>query len=97
VEAALWREIDSLQGRGPAAEDLDKVKQAMLQGYRKALRENGYWLQFMRTAEAEGGELADILTQEQRINALSAAAVQAAARRFLDKQQYVEMVLRPDA
>ncbi|QJE00456.1 insulinase family protein [Massilia forsythiae] len=97
VEAGLWAEIARLQDQGPSAEDLDKVKQALLQGYRKSMRENGYWLQTMQTAVLEGSDVHDILTLEQRVDAVTAARVQAAARRFLNRQQYVEMVLEPEA
>lgn len=97
LEAALWAEIEDLQGKGPAPADLAKVKQGMLQAYRRSIRDNGFWMQGLQEAELEGGNPGDILTAEQRIEALTEAQVQAAARRFLDKGQYVEMVLRPEA
>ena len=53
VEAALWGEIERLQTSGPEAEDLNKVKQARLQAYRRALRENGYWINYLRQSVLE--------------------------------------------
>jgi zinc protease len=97
VEAALWSEIDKLQSAGPSEEDLNKVKQAMLQSYRKSIRENGYWLGYLVSAQVEDNDAHEILTVEQRINALTGPKVQAAAKRYLDKQKYVEMVLKPEA
>ncbi|MGV7211157.1 M16 family metallopeptidase [Oxalobacteraceae bacterium A2-2] len=96
VEAALWNEIASLQAQGPTAAELDKAKLAQTQGYRRALNENGYWMQSLRKAQLEGSDPHDILTVEQRVNAVTAAQVQAAARRFLSREQYVEMVLLPE-
>ncbi|MGV7211158.1 M16 family metallopeptidase [Oxalobacteraceae bacterium A2-2] len=96
VEAALWELIATLQDQGPQAADLDKVKQAMLQAHRKALGENGYWLQILRIAALEATDPADALTLETRLRALTAAQVQAAARRFLTRDHYVEMVLLPE-
>lgn len=96
VETALWAEIDKLQSVGPSEEDLNKVKQAMLQGYRKSIRENGYWMGYLVNARMEDNDMHEILTMEQRINALTAPKVQEAAKRYLDKQKYVEMVLKPE-
>lgn len=97
LESTLWAEIENLQGSGPAPADLDKARQAMLQTYRKSVKENSYWRQRLENAELEGDDPRDILTVEQRLEAVSAAQVQAAARRFLDKERYVEMVLKPEA
>jgi zinc protease len=96
VEAALWELIATLQEQGPQAADLDKVRQAMLQSQRKAVNENGYWLQILRIAALEASDPAEVLTLEQRIQAVTAAQVQAAARRFLTRDRYVEMVLLPE-
>lgn len=97
LETVLWEEIAALQGSGPASGDLDKARQAMLQTYRKSVRDNGYWKQRLEQAEMDGADPRDILGMEQRIEALTTAQVQAAARRFLDRERYVEMVLRPEA
>jgi zinc protease len=97
VETALWAEIEKLQAQGPAAEDLDKVKQARLQSYRQSIRENGYWMNYLRMGVVEDKDVHDILKVEQAIDAVTADDVKAAARRFLDRKNYVEMVLKPEA
>ena len=96
VEAALWSEIEKLQADGPQAGDLDKVKQARLQTYRRALRENGYWMNYLRLNVLEGLDPHEILNIDQRINAVTADDIKAAARRYLDRKNYVEMVLMPE-
>lgn len=52
---------------------------------------------YLVNAQMEDGDMHEILTMEQRINAPTGPKVQAAARRYLDKQKYVEMVLKPEA
>lgn len=96
VEAALWGEIERLQTSGPDAEDLQKVKQARLQTYRRALRENAYWLNHLRQSVLEERDPHDILTIAQRIDAVTANDIKTAAQRFLDRKNYVEMVLKPE-
>jgi zinc protease len=97
VSAALWAEIERLKANGPDAADLDKVKQARLQSYKRSLRQNGYWMNYLRMGVLEDRDPHEILNIEQRINAVTAGDIKAAARRFLDRGNYVEMVLKPEA
>jgi zinc protease len=96
VEAALWGEIERLQTSGPDAEDLQKAKQARQQTYRRALRENAYWLNHLRQSVLEDRDPHDILTIARRIDAVTANDIKTAAQRFLDRKNYVEMVLKPE-
>jgi zinc protease len=96
VLAATFAEFERLKREGPAAADLAKVKQNWIQNHRKALRENGYWLGRIQTALLDGTDPAAILTQEERIDALTASEVQDAARRYLDTENYVQVVLYPE-
>nr|WP_315250483.1 insulinase family protein [uncultured Duganella sp.] len=96
VEAAVWSEIERLQANGPTAEDLNKVKQARLQAYRRALREDGYWMNYLRQGVLEDKDPHEILKIEQRINEVTADDIKAAAQRFLNRKNYVEMVLKPE-
>jgi len=89
-------EFERLKREGPSAGDLAKVKQNWIQNYRRALRENGYWLGRIQSALLDGTDPADILTHEQRVNALTAGEVQEAARRYLNTENYVQVVLYPE-
>ncbi|MDB5793294.1 MAG: peptidase [Massilia sp.] len=95
VLAATFEEFERLKREGPLAADLVKVKQNWLQNYRRALRENGYWLGRIQSSLLEGTDPQSILTHEARVAALTAAEVQEAARRFLDNNNYVQVVLYP--
>jgi zinc protease len=95
VLAATFDEFERLKREGPAPADLAKVKQGWIQGYRRALRENGYWVARIQSSLMDGTDPASILTHEARVNALTAAEVQEAARRYLDNNNYVQVVLYP--
>ena len=95
VLAATFDEFERLKREGPQPADLAKVKQNWVQNYRKALRENGYWLGRIQSSLMDGTDPRSILTHEARIYALSAAEVQEAARRYLDNRNYVQVVLYP--
>lgn len=96
VLAAAFEEFERLKREGPTAADLAKVKQNWIQNHRKALRENGYWLGRLQSALVDGTDPAAILTHEQRVQALTPAEVQEAARRYLDTNNYVQVVLYPE-
>jgi zinc protease len=96
VLAATFAEFERLKREGPQAADLAKVKQNWIQNHRKALRENGYWLGRIQSSLMDGTDPAALLTHEERVNALSAAEVQDAARRYLNTENYVQVVLYPE-
>ena len=96
LRTALWAEIERLQVDGPSEDDLNKVKQAAVQQYRQASRQIFFWIGALYGAQLEGIEPAQILETEREINAVTAEQVRAAAKRFMNKQQYVEMVQKPE-
>jgi zinc protease len=93
---ATFAEIERLKNVGPDAGELEKVKRNWVEGHRKALRENGYWISHLQTALTEGTDPASILTFEKQIEALTADDIKAAARRYFDTQNYVQVVLYPE-
>lgn len=96
VVAAAFGEIEKLQQNGPDAGDLAKVKQNWLIANRKSMRENSQWLGQLRTAVLFGTDPARILDFEKRAEAITAADVQSAAKRYLRRDNYVQMVLYPE-
>jgi zinc protease len=95
VITAAMGEIQKLQDAGPQSDDLDKVKQNWRIAHRKALRENGYWLDKLHGSVLYGRDLARVLSYEKDVAALTPAEVQAAAKRYLRQDNYVQVVLLP--
>ncbi|OON63680.1 peptidase M16 [Massilia sp. KIM] len=96
VIEATFAEIRRLQEQGPEASDLDKVKTNWIQNHRRSLRENGYWVAHLQSSLTEGLDPASILDVEKQVQALNAQDLQAAARRYLDTGNYVQVVLNPE-
>jgi len=94
--AATFAEIKRLQENGPDAAELEKVKSGWIQNHRRSLRENGYWVANLQSSLTEGTDPASILKVEQQVAALTAQDVQAAARRYFDTKNYVQVVLNPE-
>ncbi|MBB3222466.1 M16 family metallopeptidase [Pseudoduganella umbonata] len=97
VIAAAFAEIRKLQENGPAAADLAKVKQSWLTSHRRALRENAFWIGQLQAAQLNGFAPESILGFEERAAAVTPADVQAAAQRYFDFDNYVQVVLYPEA
>lgn len=95
--AALFAEIDDLRANGPTLAELDKVKANWRQGYRQWQRENTYWVGNLQASLLDGTDPMRLLTITDEVEKLTAADVRDAARRYLDKSNYVEVVLNPGA
>ncbi len=95
VIATAFAEIERMKTQGPSAKDLNKVKENWLQNHRKALRENGYWLGRLQTSLLQGTDPATLLTYEAQVKALTQEELKLAARRYLNTQNYVQLVQYP--
>ncbi|WP_313030135.1 M16 family metallopeptidase [Massilia alkalitolerans] len=96
VIATTFAEIARLQAEGPDTADLDKVKRNWIQNHRGSLRENGYWLSHLQSALSEGTDPGAILEVEKQVQAITGEEIRAAARRYFNQQNYVQVVLNPE-
>ncbi|HZY77983.1 MAG TPA: insulinase family protein [Cyclobacteriaceae bacterium] len=93
---ATLGEIRKIKDNGPTVVDLNKVKETWIKQYQEGLKENGYWLSRLLQSVEAGTDPADILTGDQRINAITPNDVKAAANKFFDMNNYFQMVLNPE-
>jgi zinc protease len=96
VIAAAFGEIQKIQESGADALDLAKVKQNWLTKYRQVLRENGYWLGRLQTADLYKTDPEAILEYENQVATITVDDVKTAAQRYLKPNQYVQVVLYPE-
>jgi zinc protease len=96
VIAAAFGEIQKMQDVDTDSADWAKVKQNWLTTHRKNLRENSYWLGHLQTAALYGTDPATVLDYERLVNAITTQDIQAAAKRYLTRNNYVQVVLEPE-
>ena len=96
VIAAAWAEIEKIQNEGLEATDLAKVKQNWLTTHRRVLRENSYWLGRLQNAELYATDPAALLDYENQVAAITAEDLQSAARRYMARDNYVQVLLFPE-
>src|SRR5690606_16866516 len=95
INAAL-DEIRKIQENGPTEVDLNKVKETWKQQYLVNIKDNGFWARaLMQSIENETDPMR-ILSYPDRVDALTAADIQKAARKYLDTRKYVQFVLNPE-
>ena len=82
---------------GADEETVAKVREAQRRQLETDLRENGWWIAELEDAWTNGLEPDRILEEEERIAALDAATITAAARRWLPSDRYVRVTLVPES
>ena len=75
---------------------LDTVKELLRTMREEQLRTNGFWLSQIRGMAQSGRPLADILSYEGSLEALTLADIAAVADPYLPEDRYVRVVLRPE-
>ena len=96
---AVFAEVDSLQAVGPSDDTVAKVKEQLRRSREESLEQNAFWvsaLDYYFTASDEDPRL--ILGFDERVaEIVTAEALQAAARRYLLEERYVQVTLYPEA
>jgi zinc protease len=92
---ATWEEINKVKA-GPAEADLNKVKEAMKKTYLESLKDNAYWRSRLQQCVELGFDPANILTLEKRLDAVTTKDIQAAAQKFFNEKNYLQVVLYPE-
>ena len=76
------------------AEDMDKTREFLLKDYKKNLEQNGWWLQTIDSYYRYG--LDNVNDYEAAVNGVTAADVQALAKRLLEDKNMIKVVMRPE-
>ena len=96
LTAVVFQQIDSLAAFGTTDKYLTKVQETQRRERETSLRENHYWLNLLESHAFHGEDLRAILDYEARVEGLSPAAIQAAAKRYLGSEAYVHITLLPE-
>lgn len=94
---ALFDIIKNAQDGKIPQTDLDKVKETLKKQYKVNIQENEPWLSNLSQAFIDQNNPEDILTYEQRVDALTLQDLQKAVQKFFDMKNYVKAVLYPES
>jgi zinc protease len=93
---ATFAEIEKIKNEGAPEADLNKVREAQRRNAETNLRLNQFWLNNLVSYDTRGWNPRTIPTESALADRVTSASIQAAARRFLDPQNYVQVVLVPE-
>ncbi|MEO1569790.1 MAG: insulinase family protein [Bacteroidota bacterium] len=95
--AAVQAEVAALRAAPPAATYLQRVQEQARRQREENLRDNGYWLSVLENAYRYDESPEQLLGSVERLHALTVGDIQATARRFVNPDQVVRVVLVPEA
>ena len=88
-------QVASLVKNGPSQEDLDKTKKAMILDHKEDLKKNRYWLNLIKNIDYQKNDADNVLSFEDRVNALTTKDIQNVAKKYL-ANGYILGVLNPE-
>lgn len=94
IEAAL-AEVEKIKTNGPTDKDLSKVKETYLLQHKENLKDNRFWLNTLETADMEQTNAEEVFKMEKAVDALTKMDIQNAAKKYLDKN-YLLGILLPE-
>ncbi|MEO1174005.1 MAG: hypothetical protein AAFX94_18455, partial [Myxococcota bacterium] len=96
LSAQMKAVVDSMRTVAPSEEELQKLVAQQRRSRETAVETNGFWLQGIVAARRNEEPLNTLLEFEALIEALTAPAIQAAAKEWLSTDRKVEVVLLPE-
>jgi zinc protease len=96
VRGAIDAAVAQLRTTPVSADLLARARNPMLERADRALRENGAWIGIVARAQTDPSRIQRLLGQRQRIAAITAAELQAAAVKYLTPQRLVEVRIVSD-
>lgn len=92
---AVWAQLRDMAAKGPDAETLAKVAATQRREDETDLRTNGYWLNELAQHQRLGTDPRLILQRNALVDGLTADLIREAARRVIDPDNVVKVVLLP--
>jgi zinc protease len=96
LTARVFSEIDRLKREGPTPNEVADITQTLLRDYEANMRQNGYLLSNLAGRYQSGEAVEGLFNMAATYNRITAADVQAAARTYLDTNNYVAVQLFPE-
>ena len=89
----VHNEIKNLMTQGPSEDNLLKAKEFLLKSYDQNQRENAYWSNVIRTKYESGLDINSKYLEV--VNAINVEKVKAAAKKFFEQGNVLEVVMSP--
>jgi len=88
--------IDSMKVNGPGDAAVEKFKAEFARQHELQLRNNNYWLNYLFNQYYNNDNVDEVNSYNKQLDAITPAAVQAAAKQYLTGKNVIELVLLPE-
>jgi len=92
----IFREIGDLRDKGPTEKQVNDVKEGLLRDYETNAKQNSYLLTQIYIRYQVSEDMKDFYAVPEYYSKLTPAAIQEAARAYLNNENYVQVVLFPE-
>jgi zinc protease len=93
---AVLAEIKKIMSEAPDQTNIDKVKEAQRREREINIQTNSYWLNSLAVYYREGRELSDFMKFNELIDGFSAEDARAAAAKYFDLDNMIQVTLNPE-
>ncbi|WEK19503.1 MAG: insulinase family protein [Candidatus Pedobacter colombiensis] len=93
--AAALEEVDQIKNNGATTDDISKFKSEEQRQIELSLRDNNFWLGYLTNRLKFGDDLNQILNVKERLNSVTVETSKATAQKYLNKDNYIRLVLMP--
>ena len=90
------REMDLIIRQGPDTVDVEKYKMAFTRNEELALRDNGFWLDYLVGRFQNGDDVLQVLNRPAEVRGITAGALRGAAKLFFDGGNLIRFVWLPE-
>ncbi len=96
LKKLVYEEIERIVKEGPSQTDLDKAKKYFIKKREEGLKENKFWLSKMKNAYYYGNENIKLEDYKEFIDKVTIKSVKKTAKKHIDPNKYVEVLLMPE-
>jgi len=96
LKKLVYEEIEKIVKEGPSQTDLDKAKKYFIKKREEGLKENRFWLGKIKNAYYYGSENIKLDDYNEIIDKITIKSVKKAAKKHIDTNKYVEVLLMPE-
>jgi zinc protease len=93
---AAIEELKKIIKDGVTAADLEKIKEQQKRKLETDVKQNIYWISSLTETYFYGNNPADILNKEKLIEGTSSKMIQDAAKKYINLNKYIRIVLKPE-
>ena len=93
---AAFAEIDKIKENGVSDEDLQKVKETQRRNREENLKQNRFWLNQISGYYYNKSELETFFEAESLTEGMNSSDLQEAAKKYINTENYVKVVLMPE-